>query len=303
MKNLVKPRLKKYGPGVAFFLLCLLLLWWALPHVYRTRPSAGKNKDQPARHMKVVTFNVFDFYTFPDHSRRMKEIGRFLARLDPDVVGLQEAFVPEDRKELFNQLKNTRLRYNQYFPSGLVGSGLCILSAYPIERTDFLPYSANGKWYKPWHGDQQAGKGVAWARLKLPTGKLDFFNTHLIARYADNDEYYPDRCRQVDEMMSFIGKKTANKIPALLVGDLNFHPKSPEHQQMLRRHPMTRLVPPGDGIDYILALENSACTVTLLSSESISPTTTDPGQKLPLSNHPCVISKIQISNTKGFITP
>ena len=97
----------------------------------------------------------------------MRAIGKLLADLQPDLVGIQEAFVSADREILVEQLRNTRLKYYKYFPSGLVGSGLWILSAFPIQETHFHRFPKNGKLYKIWHGDWWAGKGIALARKRM----------------------------------------------------------------------------------------------------------------------------------------
>ena len=85
----------------------------------------------------VVTFNVQDLYfAGKDRNRRMELIGQALATLNPDVVGIQEAFIGKDRAVLQKQLKDSRLQNYAYFDYGKVNSGLLILSAF---RTTPMP--------------------------------------------------------------------------------------------------------------------------------------------------------------------
>jgi len=135
---------------------------------------------------KVATFNVWGIpFISPYRKERVQAIRKELAELDPDFVGFQECWLKKDREQLVRQLNETRLRYNSYYRSGFGGSGLFILSAFPILDTQFWRYTKNGKWYKPWHGDWWGGKGVALARMELPTGQgmVNLFNTHIITKY------------------------------------------------------------------------------------------------------------------------
>jgi endonuclease/exonuclease/phosphatase family metal-dependent hydrolase len=154
--------------------------------------------------LKIVTYNVRDIIIVSSHRpKRMHAIGKRLCTLDPDLVGFQESFVEEDRNILINELeKGSRLKYHQYYPSRMVGSGLLISSAYPIRETSFHQYEDSNPSYKVWEGDYWAGKGVALARIELPNsnGYVDFFNTHTQAGYG-NPEYKIVRERQMIELV------------------------------------------------------------------------------------------------------
>ena len=52
----------------------------------------------------------------------MELIGHTLATLNPDVVGIQEAFIGKDRAVLLEQLKDSRLQNYAYFDYGKVNS-------------------------------------------------------------------------------------------------------------------------------------------------------------------------------------
>ena len=61
------------------------------------RAAAAPRLSAPVT-LRVVTFNVADGYAFTNNRReRMRAIARTLRALDPDLVGLQEAFIADDR--------------------------------------------------------------------------------------------------------------------------------------------------------------------------------------------------------------
>ena len=247
--------------------------------------------------LKVVTFNVWDHYVFPDHKNRMIEIGKLLARLDPDLVGLQEAFIEKDRRLLLDQLEGSRLKYWIYFPSGLMGSGLMIISAFPIREAYFHQYSRSGKWYKPWQGDWHAGKGVARAWIELPenSGYLDFYDTHAIAGYRkQNDLYIEDRLVQMKELADFISRSSPDSILAILTGDMNCRPGSIEYQTVVEQANLVRLMNIGSRIDHIFGVANPNYRFWVSDTEEVSHYQSDAGEKLRLSDHNGYVSTIRI---------
>ncbi|MCK5805937.1 MAG: endonuclease/exonuclease/phosphatase family protein, partial [Lentisphaeria bacterium] len=104
--------------------------------------------------LRVVTMNVWGLKHLSSHrAERMPAIGARLAELNPDLIGFQEAFVKADRDALLIPLRKAGLEHHRYFPSGLVGSGLLVVSRYPIEEAFFFRYSAGGKPHRVDHGD------------------------------------------------------------------------------------------------------------------------------------------------------
>jgi endonuclease/exonuclease/phosphatase family metal-dependent hydrolase len=247
--------------------------------------------------LKIVTLNVWDSYFFPDHKRRMIEIGKFLAHHDPDVVGLQEAFIEKDRTLMLNQLEGSRLKYWEYFPSGMMGSGLMIISAFPIQKTAFHKYSENGKWYKPWQGDWYAGKGVAHARIEMPeeTGYLDFFNTHAVAGYPkQKDLHIEDRIVQMEELAVLMKESSLQILPAILVGDMNCSPGSAEYEVVVESAGLTRLMNIDSEIDHIFGMKSPNHHFTINNTGKFSHFKSDEGEDLRMSDHDCYISTIRI---------
>jgi endonuclease/exonuclease/phosphatase family metal-dependent hydrolase len=247
--------------------------------------------------LKVVTFNIWDlWHEGSHHQERMAAIGQKLCALQPDVVGLQEAFVGAHRKTLLDTLADCGLNSAMYFPSGLAGSGLLVVSRYPIEEAFFLRYSQGGKAHKVNHGDWWAGKGVCLARLELPdgTGYLDFFNTHAHARYGST-EYDSVRISQMKELAAFINTASLKTAPALSVGDYNIRPEEPHYQTLVEEAAFNRMMTIDTRIDHIFAVESDLYIFDVLETVPIkADVPLKDGKTDRLSDHTGYMSTIRI---------
>ena len=69
--------------------------------------------------------------------------------------------------------------------SGVVGSGLCLFSKFPITYVRSHPYTVHTGVFEsfnrryPGQGEVFAGKGIACCRLKTPIGHVKVYNTHV----------------------------------------------------------------------------------------------------------------------------
>ena len=65
--------------------------------------------------------------------------------------------------------------------SGVIGSGLCIFSKYPIVGSYFHAFMASGGIFDMTKGDLFAGKGVGMCRIKLPGEgcHLSMYTSHV----------------------------------------------------------------------------------------------------------------------------
>ena len=248
--------------------------------------------------LKIVTYNVRDIIIVSSHRpERMHAIGKRLCTLDPDLVGFQESFVEEDRNILINELeKGSRLKYHQYYPSRMVGSGLLISSAYPIRETSFHQYEDSNPSYKVWEGDYWAGKGVALARIELPNsnGYVDFFNTHTQAGYG-NPEYKIVRERQMIELVKFMNKSRENIAPAFLVGDMNCEPGEDAFELPIKDAHLLRIMKIDSGNDHVFAIKNSNYSIETLDTIRIDGVIMIDREPIPLSDHSGFMTTVQIS--------
>ena len=287
-------RVFKFCVGTALFMAGLLLVLL----LYNTRTPADSDLNAPwitnveptpwdsPRRLTFVTYNVHDLYRVSaDRRLRLEAIGEALAKLDPDVVGIQEAFIASDRAALMTKLADSRLQHAHYFPSGTVGSGLLVLSAYPIEAVAFHRYIRNGKWYKVWHGDWWAGKGAAYVRVAVgPRQYLDFYDTHAHAGYG-SDEYNADRAHQMEELAAFVEATHIPDTPAILVGDLNCRRTDPDFDGLYETMALQSLNDNLDGIDHIFAFGNDPYGVSRVQVDIMDGTVATENGAVAWSDH------------------
>jgi sphingomyelin phosphodiesterase 2 len=248
--------------------------------------------------LKVVTFNIQDTMVVGwNRPTRMRAIGRILTKLDPDLVGFQEAFIASDRKVLMDALRESRLQYAQYFDSGTVGCGVFIASAFPIKEAYFHRYSTANPWYKLWEGDWWAGKGVGLARVELPNGlgMLDFYSTHAQAGYG-NQGYRLIRQTQMTELAKFINDTRMGTVPTLITGDFNCRPGQDDFQQAMLGANLMSLIQNGEHqIDHILGVSDAKYRFEVLDTFPIAEKVPIDGSRVTdLSDHNGYISTVRI---------
>ncbi len=245
--------------------------------------------------LKVVTYNVQALWVVGrNRPARMREIGRVLTDLDPDIVGFQEAFVAKDRAVLIDALKHSRLKYHEYFRSATVGSGLLVMSAFPIKEHYFHRYSVSNPWYKVWEGDWWAGKGVCLARIALPGGGLvDFYNTHAQAGYG-NPAYRDLRIIQMAELAAFINKTRTRTAPAFLTGDMNCRPGAVDFETAVSGAGLTRAMTIDTRIDHIFSVDDPGYVFEAIETVTIPAHIQKDGKSFQLSDHPGYLSLVRI---------
>lgn len=140
---------------------------------------------------------------------RLKAIAKALQQENCDIITLQEVWVSKDFEFIQEAVKQT-LPYTKYFYSGALGSGLAILSRFPIISTAYHRYALNGKPLKFLHGDYYVGKGVGSALVNHPTiGLLEIFNTHLHAGYGPKDQYKAHRATECWQLANILRNSAA----------------------------------------------------------------------------------------------
>lgn len=176
--------------------------------------------------LSVLTLNIWGIpLVSQDRKRRVNAIADRLASGEFDVVSLQEVWTTKDYELL--QLKTVNVYpYSHYFYSGVFGSGLCILSKYPIVRTFFHAWTVNGYVHRIQHGDWFGGKGVGLCRVMVKQRPVHIYIAHLHAEYDSvNDEYKAHRVLQAYDTAQFIEHTRGNAVVQILAGDLNTEPK------------------------------------------------------------------------------
>ncbi|CAF1118727.1 unnamed protein product [Adineta steineri] len=178
--------------------------------------------------LRVLTLNIWGVhYVSKLISQRIQALIEHL--IDPDtnydIIGLQEVWSKKDFIYLRDQLKII-YPHSYYFLSGLIGSGCCMFSKYPIIGVYEHRYTLNGFPHKIQHGDWFCGKLIGLCKI-LVNGKIvNVYNTHLHANYhhvIPKDIYLGHRVCQAYELIQFIESTSSADTTDLtiLLGDLN----------------------------------------------------------------------------------
>jgi len=231
--------------------------------------------------------------------------------------------VASDRALLLRELEPSRLGHHARFPGAIVGNGLMILSAFPIEETWFHRFAHSGKWWRPWEGDFWAGKGVGMARIRLPSGGfVDFFDTHAQAGRG-NPENVSVRYGQMEELAAFVREARLPVAPAFVVGDFNTKPGAADYELARAEAGLVRAMNLPSEIDHIFAVRDPRYRFEVLESREITGRTRGSEPELfvsraptfaefwhvlngepeetALSDHPGYLSTVRISPTGALL--
>ncbi|KAF7669920.1 hypothetical protein LDENG_00110610 [Lucifuga dentata] len=179
-----------------------------------------------AVHMRVFSLNCWGIRYFSKHCpQRYAMIGELLCKEEHDIVLLQEVWSEKDYLSLKKKLSCSH-PHSHYFKSGVIGSGLAILSKHRIHDAFLYRYSLNGYPYMAHHGDWFGGKAVGMAILNIGGLMTHVYVTHLHAEYCrEKDSYLPHRVVQAWELQQFIRHTSGGADVVILGGDLNMHPQ------------------------------------------------------------------------------
>lgn len=174
----------------------------------------------------ILTLNCWGIpYVSKNRRARMEAIAEKLVTENYDIICLQEVWSIDDFK-MMKAKTQEQLPYSHYFYSGVLGSGVCILSRFPIQDVMFHKWPLNGYVHKIHHGDWFGGKGVGLCRLKIHNMNVNIYIAHLHAEYSrHNDEYTAHRVLQAFDTAQFIRMTCGSADSAILGGDLNAEPQ------------------------------------------------------------------------------
>ncbi|XP_042743942.1 sphingomyelin phosphodiesterase 2 [Lagopus leucura] len=179
----------------------------------------------PALRLRVFDLNCWAIrYLSKRRQERIRLIGDRLCQEGFDLVLLQEIWSERDYSDLKAKL-GVCCPFSHYFRSGVIGSGLCVFSKFPILDTLLYQYSLNGYPYMLHHGDWFCGKSVGLVVVRIAKITFNIYVTHLHAEYSrEKDAYLPHRVVQAWELAQFIRHTAKAADVVLLGGDLNMHP-------------------------------------------------------------------------------
>ncbi|XP_039440252.1 putative neutral sphingomyelinase [Culex pipiens pallens] len=178
-----------------------------------------------ALELSILTLNIWGIpYVSKDRAVRVEAIGEVLASGNYDIVSLQEVWSESDYRYL-KERAAAALPFAHYFYSGVVGSGLAVLSKYPIVSAFFHAWSVNGYVHRIQHGDWFGGKGVGFVKISVNEQLVHVYAAHLHAEYDRScDDYMAHRVIQAYDTAQFIESTQGNGVLQVLAGDLNTEP-------------------------------------------------------------------------------
>ena len=195
------------------------------------------------RELKVLSYNVWGIFGARYRPERMAEIAKRITELDPDVAVLVEAFEPEHREILLQGLRaqGFPLETVRYYPNGGYGSGVLVLSKFPLVRDRFAGFRV---YVPPGRGETRMGKGMAALELHTPDGDVLLVALHalsrtmplrLFGRVIQTDARKCNRLLEMYEIADLVKQKQAETgVKAVLVaGDFNVSPELLEYQLLL----------------------------------------------------------------------
>lgn len=191
--------------------------------------------------LRTLTLNVWGLPSAPDREFRIAHIADVLAEGDYDLVAVQEAWLGIDRDTLRAGARQGGLVHDVFFDEGSFGTGLMLLSRYPLADAAFTRYTLNGD---PLVADHYVPKGIGYARAETPQGALDVYVTHTIAQ----DPYSAHRVAQFYEFAERFNTLSAD-MPAIVLGDFNIRPNRFGYEMLLALTGMTEgftALHPGD---------------------------------------------------------
>ncbi|PJF18387.1 putative neutral sphingomyelinase-like protein [Paramicrosporidium saccamoebae] len=195
---------------------------------------------------RIASLNCWGLLYSPKRKPRFAQIQRYLLEENNefDFVTLQEVWMSSDFMRLKEAIKD-RYPHTVYFPCGVIGSGLCILSRHPIAQRFFKRYSLNGSIDRIWHGDYFSGKGVGGVRVLINGVTLDLYTTHLHAEYnPEKLGYTAHRLAQLQELAQFVEHTSRPTHVAIVTGDLNTTPEDFPYRMMVAGGCGNKLEPP-----------------------------------------------------------
>lgn len=197
-------------------------------------PPSPATSNNPVSHIRVLSLNIWALMHVPSAETRT---AYFLEHVMPqyDIIALQEVWHERERAQIVSSAFSAGLVYSHIWTQGVgfpgwagsSGTGLMLLSRYPITEVFWKRYSINGKPYKLLHLDYMGAKGMGVATVRVPgAADVDVYCTHLHACYVDQkhelekDEYIAHRVSQAYEAAQLIRRSRKPSL-SVLMGDLN----------------------------------------------------------------------------------
>jgi len=176
--------------------------------------------------LRVLTWNIW--WRFGPWEARRPAIAATLARLDADVVCLQEVW--DDGDVCFAAELAEGLGFHHTYGARLdldgVRFGNAVLSRWPITGSEVLALPA--------HKEVEELRTCVRADIDGPRGPLQVFSTHLNWRF-DQSATRQDQVRSVCRFITTSRPEAGRAYPPILCGDFNADPDSDEIRMLSGR--------------------------------------------------------------------
>ncbi|EGZ10082.1 sphingomyelin phosphodiesterase-like protein [Phytophthora sojae] len=210
----------------------------ATPAPSRAAWPVWTEQDKQSVRLRVLSLNAWGLPVAPKCTERAAEIASAISS-DYELVVLQEIWHLRERNLVIAKAQQSGFHYYHYFnpavgfpfPMGAdsFGTGLLVLSKFPISSALYHSFSLSGRPYALHESDFVANKGVGLLRVETPAGQIDVYVTHLLANYnaggkpGPGDFYLWHRTGQSYELTQFIAATNRNKL-TIVCGDFNSSP-------------------------------------------------------------------------------
>lgn len=210
----------------------------ATPEPSRADWPQWTEQDKQTVKLRVLSLNAWGLPVAPRCTERAAEIASAISE-GYELVVLQEIWHIRERNLVISKAQQSGFHYYHYFNSAVgfpfpmgadsFGTGLLVLSKFPISSALYHSFSLSGRPYALHESDFIANKGVGMLRVETPAGQIDVYVTHLLANYntggkpGPGDFYQWHRTGQSYELTRFILATNRNKL-TIVCGDFNSSP-------------------------------------------------------------------------------
>ena len=270
----------------------------AAPSAQAAAPSAqSAAPDAPSaapERLRVLSWNAWGLPGVSTNlAARMAALPDAIAKVDPDVVLLQEIWIESDGLTLERGLARHGYRYASHLAHTQYGmTGLFAASKRPLKNVGFLPFASGRVGHSFWHLEWIASKGVGSFLVETPLGEVELQNTHLQAQY-ETDSYDAERLSQAAEILLMHQDWS---LPLVLGGDFNSGAEELPRQALLDLDEL-RDTTPSPLPDTIYVRNGSRMRVRVLGARQAltEPVRLENGVITTLSDHPAVVVDLELS--------
>jgi len=188
--------------------------------------------------MKItaLTYNFIGIPLFSQrYSQRLNVFIKELAKLQPEIICLQEIWLDSAKKKIINGLKG--LDYSFYYPSLIIRfCGLLIGVKGKITKKGYVATNPIIAGFDRSILEYLGSKGYAFVEFELGKKKICIFNVHLSPdmgkKFPKERPYFEVQVKAVSLLARDIDLLREEKI--MVLGDFNFEENSPLNQYLIK---------------------------------------------------------------------